>query len=156
MKKKISRYVKKSNVLDVSIKYGDEMIRFNLGNELKIDEGRINEELKDQPSYYGFLTLLNIRLERIEADKKAEVSKVYSKLLIKYKGEYDPHTSKPYSNDVAKALVDNDTDYQVALKNYNKAKENKGIVHSCVEAFNQRSHLLQSLSANVRKERDNF
>lgn len=155
-KKRIKRYVDKSPVLDISIKYGDETIRFNLANELVIDEGRINEELKEQPSYYGFLTLLLNRLERVEADKKAELSKINSKLLIQYKGEIDPSTNRPYNNDVAKALVDNNSEYQVALKRYNKARENRGIVSSCVEAFNQRSHLLQSLSANVRKERDNF
>lgn len=154
MKKKILRYSKKSSVLDVSIKYGGEIIRFNLGNELKIDEGRINDELMEQPSYYGFLTLLNNRLERVENDKKAELSKISSKLLIEFKQEKDPTTGRGYSNEVAKALVENQKEYQEALEDYHKAKENKGIISSCVESFNQRSYLLQTLSANVRREKE--
>ena len=153
MKSKLNKYARKSSLMDISLKYGDETISFNLNDELKVNEARINHELKTQPSYYGFLTLLGRRLDRVEADKRAELEKVEAELLIEAKTEIDPNTNRPYNNDVAEAMVKVDEDYQKALKNYNQAKENAGIVSSCIKSFEQRSSLLQTLSANVRDEK---
>lgn len=153
MKKKLAKLSRISSIMDISLKYGDEVIKFNLNDELKIDEAKINYELKTQPSYYGFLSLLEKRLERVEADKKAELVKVESELLIEVKTETDPLTNRPYNNDVAEAMVKSNKDYQKALKDYNQAVENKGVLQSCVRSFDQRSYLLQTLSANVRDEK---
>ena len=149
--KKIKSLAKRSSLMDVSIQYGKDKIKFNLFEELQVDEARINDELKNQPSYYGFLSILAVKLKRSMDDKKSQLLKVEKELFIEYKEDVDKATGRPYSNDMAEALVIQEEDYQTALKEYLKAEEDYGIIKACVDAFTQRSHLVQSLSANIRK-----
>lgn len=142
--------------MDISIKYGDEKINFNLFEELIINENKINEEIKEQPSYYGFLLILKSKLERLKNDKQASVDKLFAELYVNYKSKVDSNTNRPYANDYVEAKINRNKEYIKANQAVNKAIENLSIVNACVEAFNQRSYLLQSLSANVRKEKENF
>lgn len=139
--------------MNIRIKYGDELFKFNLYEELVINENKINNELKQQPSYYGFMGLLLIKLQRSKDDAEAEVNKKEAMLFVKYKTELDPLTNRPYSKDLTEALVIDNDEYQQALKVFNKVKESVGIISMCLKSFEQRSHLLQSLSANRRNER---
>lgn len=142
--------------MDISIKYGKESIKFNLFEELVINENRINEEIKEQPSYYGFLLILKSKLERLKNDKQASVNKLFAELYVNYKSRIDSNTNRPYANDYVEARINKNKDYTKAIAQVNKAVENLAIVTACVEAFHQRSFLLQSLSANVRKEKSDF
>ena len=151
MSKRLKILAKNSSLTNISIQYGKEKIKFNLYEELIVNESRINEELKNQPSYYGFLSLLAVKLKRSMGDKKAELEKIKAELFIEFKGDIDKSTGRPYSNDMAEALVAQEEDYQNALKEFQKAEEDFGIIKACVDSFTQRSHLVQSLSANIRK-----
>ena len=150
----LKKILKRSNVADIRIKYKDENINFNLIDELRIDEFKINQEITEQPSYYGFLSLLAVKLKRTLADNKAKLEKHKGTLFTDLKGEYDPLTNKPFSNDYIDAMIVKDSEYQSYLKAYNKADEEYGIISSAVESFQQRATLLQSLSANIRKDKD--
>ncbi|MAO08046.1 MAG: hypothetical protein CL596_04965 [Alteromonas sp.] len=156
MRKKLDKYIKKSDLMNISLKVGGEKFAFNLYDELRIDVNRMTEEIKEQPSYYSFLCLLLVKLETLEDDREMEFEKVKAELTIKYKEETDPLTHKPYNNDVAKAKVIANPKYKAYFKKYSKAKTNKGIVKSAVKAFEHRQGLLQTLSANVRNERNNI
>lgn len=149
---KIKKYIQKSPLMDVKIKYQGEVFRFNLYEELIINEEKLNSEIKDQPSYYGFMGLLLVKLQKQMDDAEAELSKKESRLFIEYKTEINPNTSRENSTDLAEALVKDDDDYQKQLKVLNKIKESVGVMRQCLKSFDQRSHLLQSLSANRRKE----
>ena len=137
--------------MDVSIKFGKEKIRFNLYEELIVNETRINDELKDQPTYYGFLAMLSVKLKRVMDDKKAQLEKIKAELFVKFKSGIDKSTGRAYSNDLAESLVLQEESYTEALNDYLKAEEDYGLIQACVNSFTQRSHLLQSLSANTRK-----
>lgn len=152
---KLAKLAKKTDIMDVKIKYGNQLIKFNLHEELIINENRINEEIKEQPTHYAYLCLLLNKLERIKNDKKAELNKVAAKLFIKYKNKIDPKTHRPYNNDLVEAMVINNKDHSTAEDNYFKAEQDWGTIKSAVGAFDQRSSLIQSLSANVRNERTN-
>lgn len=156
MGSKLKKLTTKSSVLEIRIKYNEEIIKFNLADELAIDENRINQELQEQPSYYGFLTLLLVKLNRVKDDKKASLERLESELFIENKSNIDTNTNRPYSNDLAMAEVKTDNKYKIALKNLHKAEENWGLIKSCVNSFDQRAYLMQSISANVRKEKDNY
>lgn len=156
MKSKLKRKISVSSILDIKIVYGSEHIRFNLAEELVINENKINEELKHQPSYYGFLRLLMNKLDRVKNDKKVELDKVFSSLFINNKDDIDPNTSRPYNNDIAEAKVLEDEEYLEAINNYNKALEDYNIIETCVQSFEQRSRIIQSISANLRDEKNNF
>ena len=154
MSKKLKILAKKSSLMDISIQYGTEKIKFNLFEELIINESRINDELKNQPSYYGFLSLLLVKLKKAMDESKAELEKIKAELFIEFKGDMDKATGRPYSNDLAESLVVQEELYIKALQKYLKAEENYGLINASVNSFTQRSHLLQSLAANTRKNID--
>lgn len=149
---KIKKYAESSKLMEIAIAYGDEKLKFNLFEELKIDENTINKELKQQPSSYGFLLLLHKKLIRVKDDLEVEKDKVWAKEFIKQKGKTDTKTGRPKANELAKELATACPRFIKASRNYNQAKENADLIGSCCRAFEQRGHLVQSIAANLRKE----
>jgi hypothetical protein len=139
--------------MDVSIRYGEEKFKFNLFEELIINENKINTELKEQPSSYGFISMLQKKLIRRMKDKEREKDKTYGRLYLKYKGELAEETGRYTSDEVAKQKAIVNPEYQKSLEDLFMAEEEVGIITSCVRAFEQRSDLIQTISANLRKER---
>ncbi len=150
-KSKLVKYAWDSKIMEVAITYGEEKFHFNLNSEIIIDENRINEEIKEQPSVYGFLGMLLIKLERIMNDKKREMEKVYSHMYIKFKTEMDESTGRVTSHDLAKEKANNSNKYQNKVDEYHDAKQSYGSIKNCVQSFEQRHLLIQTLSANIRK-----
>ena len=150
-KSKLVQYAWDSKIMDVSITYGKEKFSFNLNSEIIIDENKINEEIKEQPSVYGFLGMLLVKLERILNDKKKEMEKTYSIAYIKFKTELDSATGRPTAHDLAKEKANNSNRYQKSVDAYHDAKQNHGTINNCVKSFEQRHLLIQTLSANIRK-----
>jgi len=149
---KLHRYASKADLMNISIKYGEEKFKFNLYEELVINENNINDELLVNPQSYGFLCMLHKKYARIKEDKDIERNKAWSKVYIDYKNDLDPETGKVYNNDMAKAHADVSEEYAKANKEYLDALENLGILDTCVKSFEQRSFLMQTLSANLRKQ----
>lgn len=152
-KKKFLLRMEKSKLMDIFIKFNKESFKFNLFEELKIDEGTINSEIMEQPTYYAFLAVLAVKLNKRALDLEKELNKIYADYYVTYKGEIDPNTSRPYNNDMAEALATTEPEYQEVLEKYNTAVYNKNLIETCSKAFEQRASLLQSLSANVRREK---
>jgi|LSQX01.2.fsa_nt_gb hypothetical protein len=149
--KKLIKYSEKSNLMNIRIKMGPEIFRFNLFEELKVNENFINDEIASQPTIQGFLGTLFVKLDRIKSDKEAEVEKVYAELFVKYKGEVDKEIGRFPSDDMAKQKVLKSERYQKALAAHIEAKENAQLIKNCLETFEQRAFLIQTLSANIRK-----
>lgn len=149
---RLGKLVNNSKVNEINIKYGKEKFSFNLNEELSITPSRINEELKSQPSYYGFLLLLRNRLLTTKEDKERESEKVYSMLYQKYCEKINPKTNRPYADKNAKELVIGSKRYNEAKIEFIKAKQDFNDIDSCVRAFEQRATLIQTLAANLRKE----
>src|SRR5690606_10749545 len=121
--------------------------------ELVISEKQINNEITEQPSHYAFLSLLLNKLETIKVDREAQLNKVRANKFIKFKKRIDPTTNRAYNNDIAEAKTILDPEYIRAEKAAIKAKEDWAVIKTCVESFNQRASLIQSLSANIRKDK---
>ena len=147
----LSNIIKKTKLTRVSIRYKNELIKFNLLDELKIDENKITLELEHQPSYYGFLSTLHKKLLKIQEDNEMEKDKVYSQLFMSKKSDINRDTNRPFPDDYCKAYALSHKDYIEAYKNYTLAKENAGVLYSCVKSFEQRKDILQTISANNRK-----
>lgn len=152
-KGKLLQKAENSDLMNISINMNGERLRFNLFEELRIDEKTINKEISEQPSYYAFLAVLVVKLNKKVIDLEKEVNKLYAELFIDYKSDIDPNTNRAYSNDHVDALINTDKGYQRALKKYHGALQDKNIIEACSKAFEQRADLLKSLNANVRKER---
>jgi hypothetical protein len=148
---KLHRQAAKSDLLNISLKYGEDKVKFNLYEELVINENQINSELLESPQIYGFLGMLHKKYIRLMEDKEIERKKLHSQAFISYKNDIDPETGKVYSNDMATAYANTDEDYLTATKEYLQAKEHCGVLETCVKSFEQRAFLIQTLSANIRK-----
>jgi len=150
--KKINKYASTSALMNVKIKYGEESYIFNLYEEIIVDENKINSEIRDQPTGYAFLSMLHKKLIRKAQDKKTELDKVHATLFLHFKDELDKNTGRANSNDVAESKVLLDANYLNHLAAYDKAQDERDTIEVCVKAFEQRKDLIQTLSANIRKE----
>jgi hypothetical protein len=150
--KKINQYAEKSSLMKVTVKQGEETFEFNLFEELQINESIISKELKNQPTSYAFLTMLQIQTSALYQKAKANEERVHNKLYLRYKKKRSEQTGRPNSDDVAKAMVTGNEVYTIAQNKTIALAKQLGTISNCVKAFEQRSSLLQTLSANRRKE----
>lgn len=151
---RLKRYAFKSTLMDISIQIGEkEKYNFNLYKEIKIKESEVKRELANNPSSYAFLTMLHKDLVKKLSELKVSETKAYAKAYIKYKGETNKGTGRPNPDDLAKQKAELDIAYIKSQRAVIDMSHNVGIIESCVRAFEQRASLLQTLSANARKER---
>ena len=154
MKSKLLKYAQTSSLMDIEINTGNEVVKFNLHKEVKIDESFISRDLKTQPSYYGFLSMLHKGLLKLLMELKVREKKAYASAYLKHKRSINKDTNRPNSDDVAKQKAELDIRYLKSQKLVIAMNYNVSRVESCVRAFEQRASLLQTLSANRRKERE--
>lgn len=149
---KLQKYAQKSSVMAITIILDNgEKFRFNLHEELKISEEKLNFEAIEQSSSYAFLGMLYRRLVKATDDRKMEMTKAWAVAYSSTKGQTNEQTGRPYADDLAKAMADMDDDYIEAVKVYTDAKYKAGMLETCVTAFEQRASLIQTISANNRK-----
>ncbi len=149
-KSKLKHYAFKSTLMDFTIKYGTEVFKFNLQKELRIMESHISADILQQPSQYAFLTMLHKEFIRELGLAKIEETKSYASAYLKYKKQISGETGRSNSDEVAKQKAERSILYLQAQR---KVVEMNHIVHrigGCVEAFEMRASMLQTLSANHR------
>lgn len=151
---KIQKYAKSSELMDVSIKLENgEVFKFNLYEELEISEDRINFEATQLASSYAFISTLRARLAKVVDDRKLEKDKLWAKAYVEAKRTINNDTGRPYSDDAAKAQAELDTKYLKMSSLWNEAKYKVSLLEGVVKAFETRASLIQTISANNRKEK---
>jgi hypothetical protein len=136
-------------VNNISIVYDGEKIRFNLFEEVSINENRLDQEIKSQPSLYAFLILIQKKLNTRFEGLKQERKKLYGQLFLRAKQR--SHAGRPYNDEMAKAWVESHKKYVTITSNCIKAKDEADVLYAAVRAFEQRKDLIQTLSSNNRK-----
>jgi hypothetical protein len=149
--KKLREIIRGSRVPHIKITYGEEILKFNLFDELKVSEEMLTRELKEQASYYGYLFLLHKKLLTRFEYLKQEKRRIESELFIKYKTGGNTTTGRAPSDDTAKAMVRKNKEYLKANHDCIKARDDADTIYACVRGFEQRKDLLQTLSSNNRK-----
>lgn len=149
---KLLDIVKNSKINKIKIEFNGEKFNFNLVEELSISQSKLNSELKDQPSYYGFLLLLRNKLLTVRDDKERLLDQVSAGEYKKLCETTNPKTNRLYADKTAKELVFLSPKYNKAKEEFLKARQDYNDINSCVLAFEQRSTLIQTLAANIRKE----
>lgn len=150
---KFTKYASSSQLMEVVIKFEAEKFKFNLYQEVKINEDDITSELTHQTSSYSFLTMLHKSLIKLVSDKKITEKRAYATSYLKYKGQTNSDTGRPNSDDMAKSFAELDDNYIKAQHDVINAQFDLNRVEACVKAFEQRKDILQTLSANSRRER---
>lgn len=149
---KLNDISKSSNLMDIEIEYNDETIKFNLYEELQIKEVTLNRDLKSQPAIYSFICMLHKKLLALQSEKQNQMEKAFARAYIDCKKDIDINTNRPYSNDVAKERAILNVKYQKLLKSYNDITDKVNTLSVCVKSFEQKAFLIQTISANLRKE----
>lgn len=147
----IARY-RKSSINTISIRYGNETIIINVSRAAKISEDSLESEIKNQPSYYGFLFILHKRLLTRFEQLKLRRQQVYGQLLGKAK-ERKNSFNRPISDTAAEKWVKAHKKYIAASQDCINARDQADQVLGAVRAFEMRAALMQTLSSNLRKER---
>lgn len=146
------RKFKTSRLLDIRVSYNGEKFRFNLFEELAISEEKINSEIKNQPSNYGFLLLLSQRLKTEFFKLKEDRKRLGGKLFLEAK-QSSGTNGRAYNDDMAKAYVESNPKYVKLTQQCVQAKDDADIIWAAVKAFEQRASLIQTISSNKRNEK---
>lgn len=141
-----------SPLMEFDITYNKKRYRFNLFTELQVNERKLNHEVKSHASSYSFLTMLNNAIIYEYELLEREVERTYNKLYKQYKNEKNSQTGRANSDDMAKAMALSSKLYKEAVNKMLTTKLNKMNLDKAVKAFETRAFLIQTLSANVRKE----
>lgn len=130
----------------IEVIYQGKKIKINVTEELAISENVINSQLKELPSSYNFLLMLrtNAIKERNLLDRQKDIA--YSESYIFYK---DSGMVNEKANHKANTCSKYTTLYEKWLKACTKASTLDDICKS----FEARQAIIQTLSANLRKER---
>lgn len=154
---KLSKIIQNSKVTQVNIKHGDELVKFNLLLELKIDVDRLNPQIQRQPALYSFLSVLHKRYISLAKTLEKEKKRVWAERFIYYltstNCKYYKKMGFHPSQKIAESLVEVDELYQKSIRDLIKAEESQDILETCVKSFEQRASMLQTLSANERNEK---
>lgn len=131
----------------ISVKYKGKIVTINIIKELSIDENIINSQLKNIPSSYAFLCLLRDNLIKKRDALEREKNIAYSKAWLFYK-----ESDNRLNNDTAnhKAMVN--PKYLSIEERYLKAVHKANKLISICRAYESRERIIQTLSANIRKQ----
>jgi len=142
---KLSKYSAESNIMNVEIEYNGESFKFNLDRELRIKDSNRDNEIRNHARSYAFLCMLNVKLTVVVKELHKELKSTFAKRLTKLRES---------SNSVKEAElgVYNDKFYVAKQSEVTRAEELKQIIEVSVRAFEERKDLLQTLSANTRRE----
>ena len=131
----------------ISVKYKGKLVTINITKELSIDENIINSQLKNIPSSYAFLCLLRDNLIKKRDTLEREKNIAYSKAWLFYK-----ESDNRLNNDTAnhKSMVN--PKYLSVEERYLKAVHKANKLISICRAYESRERIIQTLSANIRKQ----
>ncbi len=149
---KIIKYAKTSSLMDIDITWNGERFKFDLYQEIRIDADRITKEALIQPNAFAFLSMLHKKLVKKVAELETQCKRVYAQVYVKVKDQNNPKTGRPYSDDMCKEKVILNKKFQKAEDMLEAARADEQLIFSAVKAFEQRLYLIQTISANTRKE----
>lgn len=144
---KLVGFAETSKIMDVAVQYKEEKFEFNLDAELKISESSINSHLKGHVRGYAFLSMLHVKLKIKYRDQGKRIQRLKSKLIYKYKPLYKTVT------EAEAVMYKEHKELREMEDDLLRIEELRDIIEVCVRSFESRKDLLQSLSANNRKER---
>lgn len=131
--------------MNVNILLDGKTYSFNLDAELRIEMTKLTGEIKDQPRSYAFLAMLRQKLVVKQRDMDKELKRKKDGMFLKHKQTIEKVTE-------ANAKVNADKEVQKMQDRVDHMNDLISVVGICLNASEQRSRLIQTLSANERKE----
>jgi len=135
----------------ITIRFGSETYRGNYFEDLTIDEARINEMLRTQPSRYVFWSKMVAMAKAIVEQKKLELER-YTSQLYTYLRRESERTGKKETEATLQAKIHLDPKTQQLQNELVSVRLKLDHLYAIKEAFSQRTQMLMSLAANLREE----
>lgn len=149
---RLSQFAKKSDLLKIKIQYGKKAYEFNLYDELAMDEDNINKGLKTHITSYAFLAMLHKKCIKAKQQLEAQRKQIYARKYEAFKDQKNESTGRPFSNDLVDLKIQKSPSYIKITDQMFEAIHQCEILEVCVRSFEDRKDIMQSLSANLRKE----
>ena len=131
----------------ISFKYKGKLVTINISRELEINENIINSQLKNIPSNYALLCLLRDKIIKRRDKLEKEKDYAYSKAWLYYK-----ESDNRLNNDTVSHKALTSKIYIKANDKYLKALDKANRFISICKAYESRERIIQTLSANIRKQ----
>lgn len=130
----------------LKLSYQGRKYEIQITTELQINENIINTQLQRSPSNYAFLCL--VRDEAIHRREKLDKEKdiAYSNAWVNYK------ESGNISNDLAGHKATIHPKYISICERFEMANHKANVLISICKAYENRERILQTVSANLRKQ----
>lgn len=132
----------------IIVKYKGKKITINITQELSINEKIINSQLKEFPSSYAFLCMLRDKAIKVRDSLEREKNAAYSKAWLFYK-----EADNRLNNDTVSHKASTNPKYLSIENRYGKALDKANRLISICRAYESRERILQTLSANIRREK---
>jgi len=131
--------------MDIKIKLNDKIYSFNLDKELRISENRVSIHLMNQARSYAFVAMLHKKLIIKVRDHQKHIARARDLAVSRH-----THTMGIMA---AKAKSANDPALKKLEDELMHIEEARDTIEVCVRSFEMRKDLIQTLSANIRKEK---
>lgn len=136
---------------DMEIRFGEQVYRGNYLDDLKVDESHINDILEKQPSRYVFWSKM-AAMTRVLLDKaKQDLEKYEAQMYTFIRSDMANRGERPTEATIS-AKIRLDPRRQEKLAELLRAKLQYDHMATIKEAFSMRTHMLMSISANLREE----
>lgn len=145
---KLKKYAQESSIMKLKIKYNGQTFAWDMFEELQIKESALNAHVKGHTVSYAFLSMLHVKLKIKFRDEQKRVKRLKDTYMAKYAGTAGLKTN----TQIEAFMYSKHKDLQQAEDELLHIEELKDMLEVCVKAFEQRKDMLQSLSANLRRE----
>lgn len=130
----------------LKIKVDGKEFMVDISKELAINDNLINSELRESPSsYYILCKVRDQAIKRRDALARAK-DEAYSKAWLYYKD-----SNERWNNDYVSHKANTNNKYISLYNKYLKACDKANMFISICRAYEDRSNILRTLNANLRK-----
>ena len=136
----------KKNLKPLKVKIDGQDIIIDIQKELSIDENLINSQLRDSPSSYYLLCRVRDKYIKLRDSLEREKDIAYSKVWT-----YLKDSNERWNNEYVSHKANTNNKYVSLYDKYLKACDKANLYISVCKAYEDRTNILRTLNANLRK-----
>ena len=136
----------KKNLKPLKVKMDGQEIIIDIQKELSIDENLINSQLRDSPSSYYLLCRVRDKYIKLRDSLEREKDIAYSKVWT-----YLKDSNERWNNEYVSHKANTNNKYVSLYDKYLKACDKANLYISVCKAYEDRTNILRTLNANLRK-----
>jgi hypothetical protein len=130
----------------LKVKLDGQTFTIDVSKELSINENLINSQLRESPSSYYILCRVRDKYIRLRDALEREKDEAYSKAWTFLKDN-----NERWNNDYVSNKANTNNKYASLYQKYLKACDKANLFISICKAYEDRSNILRTLNANLRK-----